>query len=939
MKSTTSTPQRLNSNKLIALVILIISLGQCNVILAQTSGQRCFQGPNVGCQSCLVGYPDNTNLPRSSVVFNESDVLVAADPGPSTCGAGQSQIKLWYSDEHAMTLGVRQVVVKNANGTTTTTNYPVTPTPAAPTCQVAPQVGTTIQSGDQTGNDMAAGGGRPLWPVLYITDLTVNGAASRAGDWQQGGTGVAPSKVCGTWKAAVRTVDYTHNPAVVTISPDGDPARNHTNLGGGDPFPAGIKDDGFTAEVVWNISDLGLLPGHTYRLQFMVHDGDQNKSGGDVGESCTTVVMPGPSGTAPDVDATTTWTSDNVNHTVTIRTTLAKDFIDNTYGTNAIGWPTPVQTFNNLVNGDNLRLALYDANGVLKMDLAQDYFSASNTVASGYKSLGISGDGHLYTGSASDILSFKTSMDSNFNDNNYVLTTNSPSTNSNYSPNASYPKWNYDVWYQVTVKQSAFGSAGFGYPAIPNVHANPSKSGATDVALSQVDCPSGTLTLGDMVFNDANSNGHHDLGEGGIYGAAVNLYLDANNDNIPDGPAIASTVTDANGYYKFTGLLAGNYIVGVILPYNTSVSPVNGGDPDNNINDDNNGVNVVNGEVRTLAITLAPGTEPTNDGDGADGNLTLDFGLVINYGAIGDFVWDDQNQNGKQDVGEPGLPNVIVKLYTCAGALVSTTVTDENGEYLFINIPATTAGTSYKVAFSNLPPQYGFTFKNKAGVATDVNSKANQGTGITDCFLLHAGEANPDIDAGAFNPGTPLAVTLSPLQGLNKDGIVRLNWGTTMETNLHSFEIERSNNGVDFTAIGSVDAVGNSSVQTNYGYNDKLPQPGTNYYRLKIIDANGQMKYSNVIAVTVFIKGITITDVYPNPFTDKVQVNVTADEVQSVQISLVDYVGRVIRVQNFTSQVGVNNFAVGQLSSLQKGIYLMVVKAGTDTKTTKLFKN
>jgi len=43
----------------------------------------------------------------------------------------------------------------------------------------------------------------------------------------------------------------------------------------------------------WNVSGLGLSAGHAYRLEFMVHDGDQNKSGGDAGESCMNVVVPG----------------------------------------------------------------------------------------------------------------------------------------------------------------------------------------------------------------------------------------------------------------------------------------------------------------------------------------------------------------------------------------------------------------------------------------------------------------------------------------------------------------------------------------------------------------------------------------------------------------------------------------------------------------------
>ena len=42
----------------------------------------------------------------------------------------------------------------------------------------------------------------------------------------------------------------------------------------------------YGAELVWNIDELGLDPSHRYRFQFIVHDGDQNKPGGDVGQAC-----------------------------------------------------------------------------------------------------------------------------------------------------------------------------------------------------------------------------------------------------------------------------------------------------------------------------------------------------------------------------------------------------------------------------------------------------------------------------------------------------------------------------------------------------------------------------------------------------------------------------------------------------------------------------
>ena len=49
---------------------------------------------------------------------------------------------------------------------------------------------------------------------------------------------------------------------------------------------------GYGSDLRWDVSALGLVPGHVYRMQFMVHDGDQNKAGRGVGQGCATVFIP-----------------------------------------------------------------------------------------------------------------------------------------------------------------------------------------------------------------------------------------------------------------------------------------------------------------------------------------------------------------------------------------------------------------------------------------------------------------------------------------------------------------------------------------------------------------------------------------------------------------------------------------------------------------------
>src|SRR5207253_2986259 len=90
--------------------------------------------------TCVLNYPDHSNDPRSSVLFNESEVLRRSDPGDASCVTSGGKIKLWYNDEHALTLGVRRVIVKRLTGTSTT-DYPIAASPASPTSVSFPAVG------------------------------------------------------------------------------------------------------------------------------------------------------------------------------------------------------------------------------------------------------------------------------------------------------------------------------------------------------------------------------------------------------------------------------------------------------------------------------------------------------------------------------------------------------------------------------------------------------------------------------------------------------------------------------------------------------------------------------------------------------------------------------------------------------------------------------
>jgi hypothetical protein len=286
-----------------------ITQNTTNVATATSRNGVCEASDQVTVnEACAIYYPySNSTNSKTSLAFNESGVLRTFQP--DFTGSPDDTIRVFYNDEHALTLGIRQVVVKPKTGSTTTTSYTVSPLTTNPGNVSLPSVGapSTDPADDQAGLDTS---NRPIFPALFITDITDNQEicsptypdnATDCHDWQWGGTPIPPSFVAGTWKAAVKTVDKTKTPAVTTVTPDADPAKNNWNLGTtvappGFPNqpPAGLTNEGYGAEVAWSVSALGLQPGRSYRLQFMVHDGDQNKSGGDVGQNCSTVGIPAP---------------------------------------------------------------------------------------------------------------------------------------------------------------------------------------------------------------------------------------------------------------------------------------------------------------------------------------------------------------------------------------------------------------------------------------------------------------------------------------------------------------------------------------------------------------------------------------------------------------------------------------------------------------------
>lgn len=253
-------------------------------------------------------------------------------------------------------------------------------------------------------------------------------------------------------------------------------------------------------------------------------------------------------------------------------------------------------------------------------------------------------------------------------------------------------------------------------------------------------------SIGDRVWLDLNGNGIYQSSEPGISDIRVSLFTAA-------GTKVDETVTgtspDGNfvGYYTFEKVRPGSYYVQFDIPSTYLISQPNVGD-ENTDSDINN----ANGPNTTSTFVVLVGQQLDN----------IDAGAYL-PATLGDFVWDDLNMDGTQDIDEPGVPDIVVKLFTQTGQLLDTKVTDAEGKYAFTGLRQ----RLYYIQFE-LPDGYQFTQQyNSSSGATDSDVDA---TGTTPLISLAHGSNFLDVDAGIHI--TPSKIIMGTVwDDKNEDGI------------------------------------------------------------------------------------------------------------------------------------------------------------------------
>jgi Secretion system C-terminal sorting domain/SdrD B-like domain len=377
----------------------------------------------------------------------------------------------------------------------------------------------------------------------------------------------------------------------------------------------------------------------------------------------------------------------------------------------------------------------------------------------------------------------------------------------------------------LTVQDPLLGANVFGVKWLDNINGSEKKAygnlyGSTTstfgkaTAMGDIELllPTAPIEFGNRVWLDANSNGIQDANESGISGVVLEIFIDANNDAIPDGAAIGTVTTSGTGDWYFDN------------------SKITGdGDP--------NTIGVQNTIIPNVHYLIQPSSAVWSGGIGAGSLLGL----------------------------EMTAPNIT-----------------GNGEVNFSNSDAISVG---------LVPQI-------VAMATKD------------------GDSNHNLDFG-FKPNIALPIKISSFTAAPKANEVQLQWVIAEQINIATYEAETSTNGTTFKRIATI--VASSNLSEGYHTIHSNPKIGLNYYRIKSIDKDGSISYSEIRKVT-FGKAGNVS-VYPNPVIDVVNISLTGNMVNKVAtVSILSTDGKVLIQQRIANTGQTETINV---STLANGSYIV----------------
>jgi hypothetical protein len=185
-----------------------------------------------------------------------------------------------------------------------------------------------------------------------------------------------------------------------------------------------------------------------------------------------------------------------------------------------------------------------------------------------------------------------------------------------------------------------------------------------------------------------------------------------------------------------------------------------------------------------------------------------------------------------------------------------------------------------------------------------------------------------------------LPVTLTSFTTECDNGIPLLQWTTASEQNSDYFQIERSRDGIEWTSVSKIQAMGNSNSNKDYQFIDMTAGGHfEEYYRLKQVDFDGQFEYFSPKSIKCLNnKSNFDVDIFPNPTKDVFYIGARSEFEGNLNLNIKDQSGRVILNKEIYIKGGYFLEEIN-LSNCSNGMYNVILITPNDKYIRKIIKN
>jgi len=254
---------------------------------------------------------------------------------------------------------------------------------------------------------------------------------------------------------------------------------------------------------------------------------------------------------------------------------------------------------------------------------------------------------------------------------------------------------------------------------------------------------------------------------------------------------------------------------------------------------------------------------------------------------------------------------------------------------------------------NNSDNELGFVIERKTGdslsiepfavvdtVGADVTGYEDTSVDDTTTYTYRVYAFNADIVSDYSNMAqvvTPVPVELTSFFATLLNQGVLLEWETASELNNAGFNVQRSKDNSKFFDIAYIKGQGTTTNKSFYSYNDQSVSTGKYSYRLKQIDLDGSVTYSQVVSVDLgMVNSFVLEQNYPNPFNPSTQIRFSIPEVTNVKLIVSDALGREIALL-VDGKLNAGDYKIDfDADGISSGIYICTLITDTFKQSRKM---